>query len=61
MKEGLKSTMILQVHDELNFNVVPGEELKVQEIVIEEMQNAWNMSVPLVADSGWGDNWLEAH
>ena len=61
MKEGLKSTMILQVHDELNFNVVPGEELKVQEIVIEEMQNAWKMSVPLVADSGWGDNWLEAH
>ena len=61
IKEGLKSTMILQVHDELNFNVVPGEELKVQEIVIEEMQNAWNMSVPLVADSGWGDNWLEAH
>lgn len=61
MKEQLKSTMILQVHDELNFNVVPGEELKVQEIVIEEMQNAWNMSVPLVADSGWGDNWLEAH
>lgn len=61
MKEQLKSTMILQVHDELNFNVVPGEEHKVQEIVIEEMQNAWNMSVPLVADSGWGDNWLEAH
>ena len=60
-KENIKSTMILQVHDELNFNVVPGEELKVEAIVIEEMQKAWPMSVPLVADSGWGTNWLEAH
>lgn len=60
-KENIKSTMILQVHDELNFNVVPGEELKVESIVIEEMQKAWPMSVPLVADSGWGTNWLEAH
>ena len=61
MAEGIKSTMILQVHDELNFNVVPGEEDKVQNIVIEEMQNAWPMSVPLIADCGWGDNWLQAH
>ena len=61
MAEGIKSTMILQVHDELNFNVVPGEEEKVQKIVIEEMQNAWPMSVPLLADCGWGSNWLEAH
>ena len=61
MAEGIKSTMILQVHDELNFNVVPGEEEKVQKIVIEEMQNAWPMSVPLIADCGWGDNWLQAH
>lgn len=53
--------MILQVHDELNFNVVPGEEEKVQSIVIQEMQNAWPMSVPLIADCGWGSNWLEAH
>ena len=60
-KENIKSTMILQVHDELNFNVVPGEEEKVESIVIEEMQKAWPMSVPLVADSGWGSNWLEAH
>ena len=59
--ENIKSTMILQVHDELNFNVVPGEEEKVEKIVIEEMQKAWPMSVPLVADSGWGTNWLEAH
>ena len=60
-KENIKSTMILQVHDELNFNVVPGEEEKVQNIVIEEMQKAWPMSVPLIADCGWGNNWLEAH
>ena len=61
MDENIKSTMILQVHDELNFNVVPGEEEKVKNIVIEEMQNAWPMSVPLIADCGWGSNWLEAH
>ncbi|MCQ2083389.1 MAG: DNA polymerase I [Bacteroidaceae bacterium] len=60
-KEKLKSTMILQVHDELNFNVVPGEEEIVQSIVIEEMQNAWPMRIPLIADCGWGNNWLEAH
>lgn len=59
--ENIMSTMILQVHDELNFNVVPGEEEKVKNIVIEEMQNAWPMSVPLIADCGWGSNWLEAH
>ena len=61
ISEGIKSTMILQVHDELNFNVVPGEEDIVKKIVIEEMQNAWTMSVPLIADCGWGSNWLEAH
>ena len=60
-QENIKSTMILQVHDELNFNVVPGEEEKVEKIVIEEMQKAWPMSVPLIADCGWGTNWLEAH
>ena len=60
-QENVKSTMILQVHDELNFNVVPGEEEKVEKIVIEEMQKAWPMSVPLIADCGWGANWLEAH
>lgn len=61
MKENIKSTMILQVHDELNFNVVKGEEEIVKNIVLEEMQNAYPMSVPLVADYGWGKNWLEAH
>jgi DNA polymerase-1 len=59
--EGIRSKMILQVHDELNFSVYPDEKEKVERIVIEEMQNAFHMSVPLVADSGFGDNWLEAH
>ena len=59
--EGIKSKMILQVHDELNFSVYPEEKEKVEHIVIEEMQNAFQMAVPLVADSGFGDNWLEAH
>ena len=59
--EGIKSKMILQVHDELNFSVYPDEKEKVERIVIEEMQNAFQMAVPLVADSGFGDNWLEAH
>lgn len=59
--ENIKSTMILQVHDELNFNVVPEEKETMQNLVIEEMQNAFKMSVPLIADSGWGNNWLEAH
>lgn len=61
MEQDLKSKMILQVHDELNFNVVAGEEQIVQKIVIDEMQNAWSMNVPLIADCGWGNNWLEAH
>ena len=59
--EGIKSKMILQVHDELNFSVFPEEKEKVERIVIEEMQNAFQMKVPLVADSSFGNNWLEAH
>ena len=59
--EGIRSKMILQVHDELNFSVYPDEKEKVERIVLEEMQNAFHMSVPLVADSGFGENWLEAH
>ena len=59
--EGLRSKMILQVHDELNFSVIPEEKERVEAIVIEEMQHACNLKVPLVADCGWGDNWLEAH
>ena len=59
--EGIRSKMILQVHDELNFSVYPEEKERVEQIVLEEMQNAFQMQVPLVADSGWGTNWLEAH
>ena len=59
--EGIKSKMILQVHDELNFSVYPEEKEKVERIVLEEMQKAFPLSVPLVADSGFGQNWLEAH
>lgn len=59
--ESIRSKMILQVHDELNFSVVPEEKDKVQKIVIEEMENAYRMQVPLRADCGWGSNWLEAH
>ena len=57
----LKSKMILQVHDELNFSVVPEEKQTVESIVMQEMQNAYSMKVPLIADAGWGSNWLEAH
>ena len=60
-EEGLKSKMILQVHDELNFSVLPEEKEKLQSLVIEEMQGATKLSVPLIADCGWGSNWLEAH
>ena len=59
--ENIRSKMILQVHDELNFSVYPDEVEQVGQIVIEEMQKACELNVPLVADAGWGDNWLEAH
>ena len=61
MQENIRSKMILQVHDELNFSVYPDEKEKVQQIVIEEMEKAYAMQVPLRADCGWGNNWLEAH
>lgn len=61
MDEGIKSKMILQVHDELNFSVLREEKEKVQQIVISEMETAYKMKVPLLADCGWGQNWLEAH
>jgi len=60
-REGVRSKMILQVHDELNFSVLPEEHSLVERIVLEEMQHACQLSVPLIADSGWGSNWLEAH
>lgn len=60
-EEGIRSKMILQVHDELNFSVYPEERGRVEEIVLQEMQAAYALRVPLVADCGWGANWLEAH
>lgn len=60
-KEGIRSRMILQVHDELDFSVYPDEAGQVEKIVIEEMQNACPLNVPLIADAGWGGNWLESH
>ena len=59
--EGLKSKMILQVHDELNFSVPPEEKELMERLVLEEMQGAFALKVPLIADAGWGENWLEAH
>lgn len=59
--EGVRSKMILQVHDELNFSVLPEEKELVERIVMEEMQSSFPMRVPLTADCGWGTNWLEAH
>ena len=60
-KEHIRSKMILQVHDELNFSVYPEEKERVEKIVIDEMQHAYTLRVPLTADAGWGKNWLEAH
>lgn len=57
----LKAKMILQVHDELNFSVPASEKRLVQQIVIEEMEHAYRLHVPLKVDCGWGNNWLEAH
>lgn len=59
--EGLKTQMIMQVHDELNFNVPLDEVDIVKEIVVTEMQNAVHLSVPLIAECGVGKNWLDAH
>ena len=59
--EGLKAQMIMQVHDELNFNVPVAEVDRVREIVVTEMQNAVHLSIPLIAECGVGQNWLEAH
>ena len=60
-QEGLRAQMIMQVHDELNFNVPVNEVEKVREIVVSEMQNVVHLTVPLIADCGVGANWLEAH
>lgn len=60
-QEGIKSKMILQVHDELNFDVLPAELEKVQKIVVEEMENAYHGNVRLIASYASAPNWLEAH
>ena len=60
-EENLKAQMIMQVHDELNFNVPAAEIDRVREIVVSEMQNAVHLSIPLIAECGVGSNWLEAH
>lgn len=60
-KEHFAAKMILQVHDELNFSCPPEEKERLEQMVLEEMQGAYALSVPLVADCGWGQNWLEAH
>ncbi|MCR4921723.1 MAG: DNA polymerase I [Bacteroidaceae bacterium] len=60
-EEGFRSKMILQVHDELNFSVLPEEKVRLEALVLEEMQTACRLRVPLIADCGWGNNWLEAH
>lgn len=59
--EGLKTQMIMQVHDELNFNVPISEVDRVREIVVSEMQNVVHLTVPLIAECGVGTNWLQAH
>ena len=59
--EGLKTKMILQVHDELNFSIPPAELERAKAIIVSEMENAYQMSVPLEAGCGTGKNWLEAH
>ena len=56
-----RSSMTMQVHDELNFSVIPEELELMKHIVVEEMENAMHLTVPLVADCGIGSNWLEAH
>ncbi len=60
-EENLQAQMIMQVHDELNFNVPAAEIDRVREIVVNEMQNAVHLSIPLIAECGVGENWLEAH
>ena len=60
-EEGLKAKMIMQVHDELNFNVPLDEVDRVKQLVVNEMQNVVHLSVPLIAQCGVGKNWLDAH
>ncbi|HBJ76501.1 MAG TPA: DNA polymerase I, partial [Porphyromonadaceae bacterium] len=58
---GLRSKMILQVHDELNFSVPQEEREVVRNVVVEEMEHCVELSIPLLVDCSFGKNWLEAH
>ena len=60
-QENLQAKMTMQVHDELNFTVPTSELEAVRKIVVEQMEQAIQLRVPLIADCGAGDNWLEAH
>jgi len=60
-QENLQAKMTMQVHDELNFTVPNSEIDVVKKVVVDEMENAIKLQVPLIADCGVGDNWLEAH
>ena len=62
LNEGkFKTKMILQVHDELLFDMAIDEETEIKEMVVEQMQRALPLEVPITVDVGTGDNWLEAH
>ena len=60
-RRGLRSRMIMQVHDELIFNVVPDELAEMQELVVRQMESAYKGRVPMEVSAGVGSNWLEAH
>ena len=60
-EEGLQSRMVLQIHDELLFDALPGEVERLERIVREEMENVIELSIPLTVECNYGDNWLEAH
>ena len=60
-KEGLKSRMVLQIHDELLFDAIPEELETLEKIVVEEMENVTTLSIPLTVECNHGNNWLEAH
>jgi len=61
LRQGLKSRMILQVHDELLFEAREDEVDRLTEMVREEMEGAWELIVPIKVDIGTGKNWAEAH
>jgi DNA polymerase-1 len=60
-EEGLRARMLVQIHDELLLEVPPEEHDSVGEMVVGEMAGAMDLAVPVVVDSGWGENWSDAH